>query len=406
MRPLLALLHRWLGLFLAVFLFIAGLTGALISWDHELDEWLNPQLFHSDSRGTPQSPLQLADRLEAADPRLQITFLPLSIEPGHALVAGVQPRTDAATGQAHALPFNQVALDPASGAVQGSRFWGEPALTRENLLPFLYKLHYSLHLPDGFGLELGILFMGIVAIVWVLDNAVALSISFPSRGAWRKSFAFRWRAGGHKLTFDLHRSGGVWLWGLLLMLAVTSVSMNLNREVMRPLVGLFSPLEESPFATRTPLAVPASPQVSRASVLARARHDAAAQGIADPAGSLFYAPLFDVFGVGFHRPGFAHGDGGLGNPWLYYDGRTGAAVGADIPGRGSAGDLFMQAQFPLHSGRILGVPGRVLVSLLGLAVATLSATGVLIWTRKRRAQWRSSARERVAPLPPARTEPG
>jgi uncharacterized iron-regulated membrane protein len=77
------------------------------------------------------------------------------------------------------------------------------------------------------------------------------------------------------------------------------------------------------------------------------------------------------------------GDGGLGNPWLYYDGATGAPVGTDIPGTGSAGDVFMQAQLPLHSGRIAGVPGRILVSLLGLAVATLAITGVVIRARKR-----------------------
>lgn len=46
----------------------------------------------------------------------------------------------------------------------------------------------------------------------------------------------------------------------------------------------------------------------------------------------------------------------------------------------------MQAQFPLHSGRILGITGRVMMSFLGLAVAVLSATGVIIWARKRRAR--------------------
>ncbi|MCH1933072.1 PepSY domain-containing protein, partial [Shewanella sp. A25] len=74
----------------------------------------------------------------------------------------------------------------------------------------------------------------------------------------------------------------------------------------------------------------------------------------------------------------------LGNPWLYFDGRTGAPAGDLTPGRGSVGDIFLQAQFPLHSGRILDLPGRVLVSLLGLAVAGFSATGVVIWARKRR----------------------
>jgi uncharacterized iron-regulated membrane protein len=49
MRPVFVLLHRWFGLAVAVFLFVSGLTGAVISWDHELDAWLNPQLFHARS---------------------------------------------------------------------------------------------------------------------------------------------------------------------------------------------------------------------------------------------------------------------------------------------------------------------------------------------------------------------
>ena len=84
-----------------------------------------------------------------------------------------------------------------------------------------------------------------------------------------------------------------------------------------------------------------------------------------------------------------HGDGGLGNPWLYFDARDGSPAGADVPGTGSAGDIFLQAQFPLHSGRIIGLPGRILVSCLGLAVAMLSVTGVVIWFRKRRAKART-----------------
>jgi len=34
MRAVLVLLHRWFGLGVAVFLFISGATGAIISWDH------------------------------------------------------------------------------------------------------------------------------------------------------------------------------------------------------------------------------------------------------------------------------------------------------------------------------------------------------------------------------------
>jgi hypothetical protein len=45
MRQIFVPLHRWLDLFIAVFLFASGMTGAVIFWDHELDEWLNPSLY-------------------------------------------------------------------------------------------------------------------------------------------------------------------------------------------------------------------------------------------------------------------------------------------------------------------------------------------------------------------------
>lgn len=400
-RPLVTL-HRWFGLFAALFLFVSGLTGAIISWDHELDERLNPHLFRAAGAGTPLPPLELAARLEASDPRLRVRFMNLTAEPGRSFLVSVEPRLDPAAGRPFELGFNQVALDPASGAVLGQREWGKVSLDRENLLPFLYKLHYSMHIPEGFGLELGVLFMGILAIAWVIDCFVALWISFPNPASWRRSFAFRWRAGGYRLNFDLHRSGGVWLFPLVLMLAVTSVSMNLKEQVMRPVVGWFSTLSPSPFAGKAAATPerPVEPAVALPAVLARAEAEARRRGIAEPMGGFFLSTTFGVYGVGFYQPGNSHGDGGLGNAWLYFDARTGEPAGADVPGTGTAGDLFLQAMFPLHSGRIIGVPGRILMSVCGLAIALFSVTGLVIWARKRKAR----SRKRHAPAPCALME--
>jgi uncharacterized iron-regulated membrane protein len=127
-------------------------------------------------------------------------------------------------------------------------------------------------------------------------------------------------------------------------------------------------------------------------MLANARSQATRLGIEAPPGALLYVAERGAYGVGFFAPGCDHGDGGLGNPWLYLDARDGHPLGAEIPGRGSAGDIFMQAQFPLHSGRIVGLTGRVLVSLLGSVVAILSVTGVLLWARRRRARVQSAQR--------------
>lgn len=385
MRSLLVRLHRWFGLAAAAFLFVSGATGAVIAWDHELDAWLNPRFYQARTEGAPLDALELARRVEAADPRARVTYLPLAAEPAHSLLMMVAPRQHTAGSGPPALDYNQVAVDPASGEVLARRMWGDPVPTRENLLPFLYKLHYTMHIPDGFGMELGVLFMGCLSIAWVIDTLVALSISFPRPVQWRRSLAFRWREGGPRLVFDLHRSGGVWLWVLVLVIAVTSVAMNLREQVVRPLVSRFSATSPSPFAQRAGKHL-AAPVVPAPQALALAQERARALGIFRPAGALWFSPDFGVWGVGFFAPGNDHGDGGLGNPWIYLDARTGAPAGADIPGRGSAGDVFLQSMFPLHSGRMAGVPGRVLVSLLGLAVAGFSVTGVLVWARRHRAR--------------------
>jgi len=410
MRAVLVLLHRWFGLGVAVFLFISGATGAIISWDHELDAALNPTLFHANSAaggtvaGTPKPGLELANIIEAREPKLRVTYVMNESEPGHTSTMMIEPRLDPATGKPYELGYNQIAVDPVTAEIQGKRMWGAISLSPENLLPFLYKLHYTMHLPDVGGIELGIWLMGIIGIVWALDCFIALWLSFPNRKSWRKSFAFRWKDGGHKLNFDLHRSGGVWVWGLLLILAVTSVSMNLNNQVMTPIVKMFSTVTPTAFDTRTPVAPDkvVEPKMSREQVTQLAIAEGKRRGFDVPAGGVFYSSMFGLYGVGFFEAGNDHGDVGLGNAWLYFDAATGAPAGTRIPGTGSAGDLFIQVQFPLHSGRILGLPGRIFISFMGALVAMLSVTGVVIWMRKRKARvaQKRKVKEQSASAPP------
>jgi uncharacterized iron-regulated membrane protein len=392
MRPVLVRLHRWLGVATALFLFMSGLTGAIIAWDHEIDGMLNPVFFEAKTDGPALPSLELARRVEAADPRIEVTYLPLSVEPGHTVQMMVMPRTNPATQAPFDVDYSQIAVDPATGDVQARRMWGAVSLARINLMPFLYKLHYTLHLPIVGGFDIGTWLIGIVGMVWFFDSGIALILSFPSVKAWRKSFAFRVKRGGYALTFDLHRSGGVWIWGLLLMVALTSVSMNLAEPVMKPIVSVFSKLSPG-FLGNDALVSPGpkgSVDVTHAQVLAQAARDAKRVGIDTPMGALYYVPQMQAYGVGFFKPGNEHGDVGLGNPWLFYNGHTGALAGQSIPGRGTAGDIFMQAQFPLHSGRIIGLTGRILISAVGIAVAILSITGLMIWIKKRTARRRAS----------------
>jgi uncharacterized iron-regulated membrane protein len=406
MRPLLVLLHRYVGLFMAAFLIVTGLTGAVISWDHELDEWLNPQLLETASRGSPRDPLALAAEVAARHPEVEVLSFPLAAESGHTLAFWVEPKIDPATGKPFDPGFNQVFVDPVSGAEQGRRAWGAAwPLDRENFVSFLYKLHYSLHLPSFAGTDQwGVWLLGIVALLWTIDCFTGAILTLPAqRDGSRPSFWQRWRpswrirrgAGSYKLNFDLHRAGSLWTWALLFVLAFTAFSLNLYREVFFPVMTLVSDVTPSPFDLRTPTPPeqPIAARIDFADALARARREAAARRWPEPAGEIFYARNFGIYGVEFFHPEDEHGSGGVGPRMLFIDGADGSYLGDRQPWQGTVADLFVQAQFPLHSGRILGLPGRILVSLMGLVVAGLTATGVYIWWRKRDGRQRLRARQ-------------
>lgn len=415
MRQFLLTLHRWAGLLIAAFLFVAGLTGALISWDHELDEWLNPHLNKARAASPALPSLELARRIEARHPGVQVSAVPLAAEPGHALVFGVEGRIDARTGRLLEPGFNQVFIDPASGEELGRREWGAVwPLGRENFVSFLYVLHYSLHLPEAWGIDKwGVWLMGVIALVWTFDcfTGFCLTLPVPRRpGAavhatrtswwkrWKPAWTLRWRGGAYKLNFDLHRAGSLWTWALLLVLAFTAFSLNFYREIFFPAMSLVSKVTPTPFDLRTPTASdkPIVPRIDYPQALRIARQEARARDWVQPAGSVLHARQFGVYAVQFFHPQDDHGSGGVGHRTLYIDSLDGRVLGEREPWKGTAADLFVQAQFPIHSGRILGLPGRILISAMGLVVAMLSVTGVVIWLRKRRAQAHASRSQRGA----------
>jgi uncharacterized iron-regulated membrane protein len=422
-RSVFSLIHRWAGLTIAGFLFMSGLTGAVISWDHELDEALNADLISATGAGPSLPPLDLARDIEARYPHAQVTFIPLVAEAGKSLAFGVEPRVDPATGKPFDLGFNQVFVDPAGGEELGKREWGAAwPVNRQNFVSFLYVLHYTLHIPEMWGIDRwGIWLMGIIAMIWAVDCFVGFYLTLPVRhvadpnrapsvarvlqkswwSRWKSAWKIKTTGSRYRLNFDIHRAFGLWLWGVLFTLAFTAFSLNLYSEIFFPVMSKISQVTPTPFDVRTPRAPddPIVPKVGYAQVIAAAEADAKRRGWDEPAGSTFYSPDFGVYVVSFFYPGDDHGAAGVGPASLAYDGQDGRYLGDRVPWKGTAADIFVQAQFPLHSGRILGLPGRILVSFMGLATAILSVTGVVIWWRKRAARVRRDQGLRSLPAP-------
>lgn len=378
MRTKLVLVHRYLGLALAGLLFLAGLTGAMLAFQRELDAALNPDLYRAQSTGAILPMDILKTRAEQQLAGAAVVAIQPPWRPGESVMVSVEPSSGAAP-----LAYDEAFLDPHNGQMLGKRLWGSCCFERVNLIPFIYKLHFSLHLPGVWGLWI----TGGAAALWTFDCFVALALAAPRRRgvtAWRRVLSIKLRTSDQRRIVDLHRAPGLWLWAILLIIAATGVGLNLRDQVFAPIVSLFSPVAPPIFERPVP-AKSLPERIGFDGAVDRAEQVARSDGRPGTVAHILYSADLHAYGVALARTG---GDprAGLGPDWYYVDTRDGTLRSLELAGRGSAGDLVMQSRFPLHTGLILGSLGQLLVCIAGLATAILSVTGVAIWARKRRAR--------------------
>lgn len=374
-RHALVLLHRYVGLVLALPIFVAGLGGAVIAFQQEIDAALNPTFYRIADHGPALTPGYLAARIEAQEPGAEVAFMPLELQTGQPVRTYVLPRAGA-----QPLDFDEVAADPATGDIVGRRLWGKVSLARENIVSFIYRLHFSLALD-----EVGNWIMGIAAMVWLVDAFVGLLLTLPRRQPWWPRWGKAWRiktsAGAHRAMFDLHRAGGLWPWLLLVVVATSSIHMNLPDQVFRPVVAWFAALSPPPQLEAAPVRdLPRRVGWDEALRLARVR--SAELGWTSPAGWMQWDRDSHAYRVCFCTRDPDAVDVGARHE-LRIDAHSGVVTVLRQPSTRSAADVFVDLQYPLHTGRLGGFAGRVVVSVLGLAVASLALTGVWLFWRRR-----------------------
>lgn len=368
-RPLLVLLHRYVGLTIAGFLIVAGLTGAVIAFEKEVDGWLNPAMMRvePDRRSLPLN--ELVARIERARPDLAVATIELPE------AAGRSVRTFVTAADGTPAPVNELFADPATGAVLGTRLWGDLRLDRQHIVPLLYAIHQDLHLPGEWGRWL----MGGVALAWVFDCFVGFALTLPRGHPFLRKWAPSWRikrgAGSWRTMFDWHRASGLWLWPALLVVAVTSVSLNLYKEVFSPLLTRVLPVEW-PMPGKQRLA---AAWTGYDAAVACAHREARRIGR-----DASVRQIVRINAKGMYRVKLRQPDTVGGGPLIVHIAGDGCCVIATAgAGTGASGDKVIDLMFPLHSGEAGGLGGRILICLTGLIVAGLSITGIWIWLRKR-----------------------
>jgi uncharacterized iron-regulated membrane protein len=397
-RKYFVLIHRYVGLAMTLFLILVGLTGSALAFYNELDRWLNPELMTVTSQTTPMlDPLTLRDRAELLEPKAHVDQVPLTRKPDEAFKVTLEPKIDPDTGKNFELPYTEAYLNPYTGEKLGARKWGEVSFARKNLLPFLYRLHYSLALPDSTG-SLGGYILGVTALFWTLDCFIGFYLTLPK---WKKSsttntiksqsFWQRWQPAWlikrSRFNYDLHRASGLWLWPMLLVLAWSSVAFNLNGEVYQPVMKVFfemeTPEEKLPARVK-PLETPKIGWREAYALGQQLLQDAARRdGFTILAEEWLW--LDRNHGTYQYWVRSSLDRGKTGNTRVLFDADTGEIKKVITPDKESRGETITRWLFMLHMAAVFGLPLQMFVCLMGFVITALSVTGVVIWWRKRRA---------------------
>lgn len=395
-RPMIVSIHRWMGLTMTAFLIVVGLTGSLLAFYSELDKSLNPQLYPKLRPYMARlSMAELAERAEEIAPQARVASVYLR-ERERAEIR-VQPKADSDSPGFAELPFDTLLLEPYTGRELARYTWGDIRQGTVNLMPFIYRLHYELALgPFGGWL------VGIVALVWTLDCFAGLYLTLPApsremgfaavasawrrwRGAWR----IKWAGGFYRINYDIHRAGGLWLWIALLIFAWSGVYMNLGDTV-------YAWVTRSLFDYRPSWEVLANrPPASDGPELSWREAEATLRRLSEQQSELYgvkpLEPITLRYWVGksaysyqFRSDRDVQDRGGVTE--VIADSRSGKLLAFQLPTGMRAGNTISSWLYALHTANFLGLPYRLFVCILGMAVAALAVTGLFIWQKKRRAR--------------------
>lgn len=381
-------IHLWLGLCLGVPLVVFGITGSVLVFWQEIDAALNPALY----RVAQAAPVPLEKSVNAAisvaPPGWTGIWLPLPADNQSSLPFhfGYPPSVASRLG----IKSLNIFVDPGSGNVINTRvFYHAWNPLKHCLIGFFFKLHYAFFLGD-----FGLILVGSITVLLVISTLTGLILWWPLDGKWKRVLTLKKQASSVRFNHDLHQTTGFYMILILLAVLMSGISFNLSNQ-FRWIVERFSPLQEQPVSSTHA----ASPTYIDLDAAIKRAHEIHPGGTLD---SLTMSDLKEGILTTCYRNVPKLSPYVLDTRCLTIDRQSGEVLQVQDPAHGSGGDVFMQWQWPLHSGTIFGWTGRILVFLCGLACPVIFITGVIRWIQKRRAR-RIAQERRSQPEPETNT---
>lgn len=371
-KKIIGKLHLWLGLSSGLVVFIVALTGCIYVFSQEITHTLRKDAMYVNSKGAETLPV--SELWENTQKKIgneyEISSVHVYNDPEKNWTFNCYESNEDAITYFGAVEYYQtIYVNPYTGAIAG--MYDE----KHDFFNLVKFLHWSLLLSTDYGQPI----VGWATFIFVLMLISGIILWWPrKKNAVKQRFTFGWKKSTRwkRKNYDLHNVLGFYMASVLLIVAFTGM------------VWAFSWFEALVYVVSARSTTP--PVYLRTeSVFAEKK---------DPRSIDFALKQAKATYPNTNGYSLSEGDDSTGvinvyvqqNPGTYYishsmqfDKYTGAFLGKKEHKDKNFGEKVITANYDIHVGAILGIPGKILAFIASFICSTLPVTGFIIWWGRR-----------------------
>jgi sulfite reductase (NADPH) flavoprotein alpha-component len=374
--------HWLLGITAGIVIAIVGVTGAALSFEHELLQWMNRGVVTVQARSSAPLPLhELLARIQSNNADKQIQNINVFSDPTLAarVTFAPAPAKDApvTSGSPQRRRGETRYVDPYSGELLGSK-----TLRGQQTLQTIERIHRGMVAGPT-----GRMIVGISTFALIFFALSGLYLRWPKSGArkWQTWFKVHTQLKGRAFLWNLHSIVGTWVLPIYVLASLTGLyfSYDWYRQGVVKVLNATPPSREAPKLD--------APVAANADIETLWAVFETESGGFDNATINFPQSPNQTVDIRYLALDAAHERA---TDRLILHPETAAVIKHDRFTDRSAGTRIVGSMLPLHSGSYFGYTGVIVVMLASLAMPLFAITGWLMYLQRRRAKQRAAEKLR------------
>lgn len=370
-------LHKWLGLFTGLVVFIVSLSGCCYVFYDELKLVIYPQKYYIQDSTVEKGKLlpltQLMDIAQNALPKGEkISRTDLYLSPDRTWIFRASKTNENAFGNnQYYIYHKRVFINPYSGKVQAV----------ENSKTEFFQVVLQLHMNLLLGAMVGHWVVGISVILFIIIIISGIVLWWPKKWKikkFKRKFWFDFKVKWKRLNYDLHQLLGLYSVIFALLIACTGIAFTFpafKTFYVKSLNGLDNKKEIEQKKTFEHVPQSEAHMLDNALNFAISKHPNADMMSIRLRKSLTDPQDIQVRFIKDRTGEFI---------WYYFNKESGQIEKIKQSKNAPIGDKIGAMNYDLHVGNYGGIATKILHFFVALICASLPITGTIIWINKKR----------------------